>query len=96
MRKTLSLALAALVVPNEQLSRQAKILDPDAEERRDQANSRAACATPSHMKRNPSEYYWHRRFVVAACVDGKWVFFRFIEVKTNYYKPWYEDRRLPA
>jgi hypothetical protein len=41
MRKTLSLALAALAVPNVQVSRQEKILDPDEEERRDQAKGTA-------------------------------------------------------
>ena len=41
MRKALTLALAALVVPNEQISRQAKTLDPDVEERRDQARGTA-------------------------------------------------------
>jgi hypothetical protein len=41
---------------------------------------------------NPHE--WHRSFMIIGRIDGHWVFCRWVEIRVNYFRPHWVERRL--
>ena len=41
-----------------------------------------------------SEYDWHPRFLLLGRVGGRWVFWRWVMARTDYFRPEFEERRL--